>query len=147
MKKIFVFALLIISTFCFAQNNKRGTIKVKKAKKDTPVSQIVLPYTTATQMPMFPGGQAEMIKFINKNMNYPEAEKQANVQGTVFVTFIVETNGSITNSRITRKTPNGPGLDKEALRLISIMPKWIPGQNGSYLEATPFSLPIKFILK
>ena len=145
MTKLFIITFLMFSFSCFAQE-KRGTIKVKKVKKDTVVKKNELTYTIARQDPMFDGGQVEMNKFIEKNLKYPEAEKIAKIQGTVYVGFVVEADGSITSSRISQGVDGGPGLDKEALRIVSIMPKWIPGLNGSKKFPMRYVLPIKFQL-
>ncbi len=148
MTKQFIIAFLILSASAFAQEDKRGTIVVKKPKNENGIisKKSELTYTIATQNPMFEGGQVEMNKFIAKNMKYPEAEKAAKIQGTVYVGFVVQEDGSITSSRISQGVQGGPGLDKEALRIVSIMPKWVPGVHGSDKSAMRYVLPIKFTL-
>jgi len=146
MQKIVSLIFLLISFSCFAQEDKRGTIKVKKVKKDAPISKSEITYTIARQAPMFKGGQAEMNKFIAMNLKYPEAEKNAKIEGTVYVGFVVDVDVSITSSRISQGVQGGPGLDKEALRIVSIMPKWEPGLNGREKMPMRYVLPIKFKL-
>ena len=73
------------------------------------------------EMPEFPGGQAEMMKWLQKNTNYPPIAAENNIQGRVMVSFVVEPNGSISNVQIARGVD--PNLDKEAIRVVKSMPK------------------------
>jgi TonB family protein len=99
------------------------------------------------KMPSFKGGEAAMMKFIRKNINYPELERNAGISGTCYITFVVEKDGKITNARILRGVPNGPGCDKEALRVVNKMPKWKPGMQNGKPVRVQFNLPIKYTLK
>ncbi len=146
MQKIVSIIFLLISLSSFAQETKRGTIRVKKVKKDVDVNKGEIAYTVARQDPMFKGGPLEMNKFIAKNLKYPEAEKNAKIEGTVYVGFVVGVDGSITSSRISQGVQDGSGLDKEALRIVSIMPKWEPGVYGREKLPMRYVLPIKFQL-
>ena len=96
---------------------------------------------TIEPMPSFPGGQAALMAYINKMIKYP-----ANVykQGRVVVSFIVEKDGSITNATIRRSVD--PAFDREALRVISSMPKWIPGKNNGRKVRVRFNVPVQFKL-
>jgi len=95
--------------------------------------------------PRFPGTEAERMRF-NRNLRYPEACRDSNIQGTVLVSFIVETDGSLTNIVIASSPcPNGC-FDKEAIRFIESMPKWIPGRNRGQIVRTRFMYPLKFTL-
>lgn len=146
MKRIFVIIFLMFSFSNFAQDNKRGTIKVKKAavaKEKTPNLE---GYVKVGQMPMFPGGHEKMNAFIKKNLKYPATEKKAGIQGTVKVGFAVAVDGSFTNVMILESVPNAPGLEKEALRIVSIMPKWEPGMKNNKVVKMDYTLPIKFTL-
>lgn len=144
MKKLFIIPFLIFSFSCFAQD-KRGTIKVKKVNSQEDNVE-VNENGTFGQQPMFPGGQTEMYKFFKKNIKYPEAEKKAGIQGTVYVKFTVWTDGTLTGSKILKGVSGGPGLEVEALRLVSIMPKWTPGIKNGKVTYMHYSLPIKFQL-
>jgi len=84
-------------------------------------------YTKADQMPQFKGGDAAFRKFIGKHLRYPQSELQAKIHGTVYLSFIVNIDGSITDATVV--TGVNPGLDKEALRLIRSMPRWVPGRH------------------
>ena len=146
MKKILVIVFLMVSVSSFAQDNKRGTIKVKKtavAKEKTPN---LAGYVKAGQAPMFPGGYEEMNKFIKKYLKYPVAERKAGIQGTVKVGFDVSIDGKITNVMILESIPEASGLEKEALRIVSIMPKWEPGMKNNKVVKMDYVLPIKFKL-
>ena len=96
-------------------------------------------------MPEFPGGQAAMMKWLSKNINYPPIAAENNIQGRVMVSFVVEPNGSISNVKIVRGVD--PNLDKEAMRVVGKMPKWKPGmQTGKPVRAR-FTLPVQFRLQ
>lgn len=99
------------------------------------------------QMPSFPGGERMMMEFIQKNIVYPEVSKEAGISGTVYITFVVENTGEINEVKVLRGVSGGPDCDKEALRIITIMPRWNPGlQNGRPVRVS-FNLPIKYTLK
>jgi protein TonB len=154
MKRLTIW-LSIISITSFAQTNEnKGTIKVKKVeseKTEDPVAIIEpiieAPLTIAEQMPSFPGGDTERQNFINKNIQYPLTEQQKGISGTCYVTFIVEADGTISNVRILRGVLNGPGCDMEAVRVVKLMPKWIPGKQNGRVVDVQFNLPIRFKLK
>ncbi|MEI7661888.1 MAG: M56 family metallopeptidase [Bacteroidota bacterium] len=97
------------------------------------------------KQPGYPGGEEARMKFLVENIKYPELALKNNVAGKVFVGFNVETDGSITNVKVLRGI--GSGCDEEAVRVIKMMPKWIPGElKGNPIE-TNFVIPIKFALK
>ncbi|MBR5652638.1 MAG: energy transducer TonB [Prevotella sp.] len=98
-----------------------------------------IPYT----YPSFPGGQEAMLQFLKENLLWPDVE--ADVQGRVIVTFVVETDGSLTDLKVVRGLD--PAFDKEALRIVKSMPKWIPGtQNGQPIRVR-YSVPVTFKLE
>lgn len=105
------------------------------------------PLTIVEQMPTFPGGEAEMMKFIQKNVQYPQVEKEAGISGTCYVTFVVEKDGSITDVKILRGVSGGPGCDKEAKRVVGAMPAWKAGKQNGREVRVQFNLPIKFTLR
>jgi TonB family protein len=105
------------------------------------------PLTIAEEMPSFPGGEEAMMKFLQSNLKYSEAEKIANVSGKCYLTFIIEKNGSISNTRILKGVTNGPGCDKEAMRVVALMPNWTPGKQNGQAVRVQFNLPIKFTLR
>ncbi len=102
------------------------------------------PVTFVEQMPSFAGGVSEMYKFLGKNINYPSQAQRANVEGKVFLSFIVEKDGSITNVS-TLKGINF-GCDEEAERVIKLMPKWISGKQNGRAVRVKFTIPVVFKL-
>ena len=95
--------------------------------------------------PQFPGGQEELIRWIGKNTNYPEIAKENNIQGTVYVYFVIGKDGSVGNVRIARGVD--PYLDKEAERVVNAMPKWKPGKQRGKPVKVSYQVPIKFKLQ
>jgi periplasmic protein TonB len=101
-------------------------------------------FTFAEQMPEFPGNG--FTAYLQKNIKYPAMEKDAGKQGTVYISFVVEKDGSITNVAAAKEVPGAPGLTREAIRVVSQMPKWSPGMmNGRPVRIT-ITQPVKFVL-
>jgi periplasmic protein TonB len=103
------------------------------------------PFTVVEEMPGYPGGDAEMYKFITTTIKYPEEAKELGIQGKVFVNFVVEADGSISDVRLIRGI--GGGCDEEAIRVVRAMPKWVPGKQRGVPVRVYFNLPIKFTLQ
>lgn len=101
-------------------------------------------FIVVEEMPEYIGGDDARIKFISENVVYPTMARESNIQGTVYVTFVVETDGSITDVKILRGI--GGGCDEEAIRVVKIMPKWKPGKQTGKNVRVQFNLPIKFTL-
>ena len=95
--------------------------------------------------PEFPGGQQEMMKYLQSNLKYPEAAKAAGAEGKAFVQFVVKADGSIENVEIMRSSGN-ESLDAEALRVVKAMPKWRPAMNKGKAVNVKFVLPIVYKL-
>lgn len=96
-------------------------------------------------MPEFPGGELALRKFIAENVRYPEMAKENDIQGTVYVRFVVDTDGSVKNVEVIRGVD--PLLDKEAIRVIQSLPKWKPGKQRGKAVKVSHSVPIKFALQ
>ena len=109
-----------------------------EASDANPVFQVV------EVMPEFPGGMAECLKFLGKNIKYPVQSQQAGVQGKVIVQFVVEKDGSVSNPKVVRSID--PDLDGEAVRVISIMPKWKPGMQKGQPVRVKYTVPVTFRL-
>jgi protein TonB len=105
------------------------------------------PFVSVEEMPGFPGGEEALFKYLGKNINYPAMEKDAGISGTVYVYFVINKEGRVSNTEIKRGVKGGPGLDKEALRVISNMPAWSVGKQNGRPAAVQFTLPVKFVLK
>jgi len=101
-------------------------------------------YIVSEKQPEFPGGVDAMRKFLGDNIQYPDAAKAANIQGTVHLFFIVEKDGSISNIEVVRSI--GGGCDEEAIRVIKKMPRWSPGMQQMKPVRVRLSIPIGFRL-
>lgn len=84
-------------------------------------------YDEVDEMPSFPGGLNGLMTFLSQNMVYPVTAQENGVQGRVIVSFVVETDGSITDVKVARSVD--PSLDREAMRVVKAMPKWTPGKK------------------
>ncbi len=113
----------------------------EESKKDiTDVIHVVVDFNAE-----FPGGESEMLRFFSKNITYPTDERNFGIEGTTFVSFVIEKNGTV--SRIGIERPLSPGLDNEAMRVISKMPSWKPGNFHGKIVRQKFIVPFKFSLK
>ena len=102
-------------------------------------------FTVVESMPSFPGGMGELMKFLGQNINYPTLAKESGIQGRVFINFVVEPNGSISNVKVLRGI--GGGCDEEAVRVVKSMPKWSPGKQRGKPVRVSYNLPVKFTLQ
>jgi periplasmic protein TonB len=115
-------------------------------------------FKVVEDMPRFPGcedtankderkkcAEQKMLEYIYKNIKYPAIARENGVEGTVVITFVVETNGSITDATIARDI--GATCGQEALRVVNMMPKWIPGKQRGNAVRVQFNLPVKFKLE
>ena len=101
-------------------------------------------FNVVEHMPEFPGGMGEMMKYLSMNVRYPEAAHKAGAQGRVMVSFIVETDGTISNAHVQKGVSEE--LDQEALRVIKNMPKWKPGMQSGKAVRVKYTIPISFRL-
>ena len=97
------------------------------------------------QMPQFPGGQTEMMQFISKNMKYPTIAQENGTQGRVTCQFVVGADGRVRDVNVLRGVD--PYLDKEAVRVIMSMPKWIPGKQNGKAVSVKYTIPVVFKLQ
>lgn len=102
-------------------------------------------FTAVEESPKFPGGDAELYKWLSKNIRYPEMAAQNNIQGRVTVQFVVEKDGSIGEVKVVRG--KDPDLDKEAVRVVKSLPKFIPGKMNGQSVRVWYTLPIMFKLQ
>jgi periplasmic protein TonB len=102
-------------------------------------------FTVVEEQPAYPGGEEARMKYLQENIKYPEEAKELGIQGRVFVTFVVEVDGSITDVRVLRGI--GGGCDEEAVRVVRGFPKWVPGKQRGVPVRVQFNLPIKFTLQ
>lgn len=109
-----------------------------KKEKDQKVFDIV------EQQPQFPGGQNALTQWLGANMKYPQIAEENGIEGRVMMQFIVRSTGEITDIKVARSVD--PSLDKEAIRVISSMPKWIPGKQGGEAVNVRYTMPLTFRL-
>ena len=117
--------------------------EAKEAPADSTAKEEV--FMVAEQMPEFPGGMKELLKFLQDNLKYPENAMKNNVQGRVIVQFVVEKDGTLTEFKVARSVD--PDLDAEALRVLQIMPKWKPGMQRGKIVRVKFTVPVSFKLQ
>ena len=134
-----------------------GTVNFDKGTDDisAPVAKVIEntqitedsdpPFVIVEQMPQFPGGELEMIKFIQANLKYPVIAQEMGVSGTVIIKFVIDRNGNITNIKVARSI--GSGCDEESVRVLEKMPAWSPGRQGGKTVRVSYSVPFKFILQ
>ena len=103
-----------------------------------------LNFQVVEQLPEFPGGMSEFVKWLTKNLKYPAQAQRAKKQGTVLVAFIINKDGSTTGHKVVKSA--APELDREALRVIRMMPKWKPGEDRGKPCRTYFCIPVVFKL-
>jgi TonB family protein len=113
------------------------TISVKSQNTDT--TQI---FNIVERSPDFPGGLQAFLSYIGNNINYPAPARAKGTQGKVFVSFVIEKDGSVQNAKVIR--PLSPELDAEAIRIVNTSPKWKPGENNGVAVRAWFTLPITF---
>ena len=101
-------------------------------------------FMVVENMPEFPGGDLGLMKFIQKNVKYPAIAKEYNITGKVYVSFIVDKQGKVTNVKIVRGVDKN--LDAEALRVVSMLPKYKPGKQRGKSVRVMFTIPINFTL-
>ncbi len=101
-------------------------------------------FTVVESMPGFPGGESARIKYLNENIKYPQMARESGIQGRVFVTFVVEKDGKVTDVRVLRGI--GGGCDEEAVRVIKNMPNWNAGKQRGKPVRVQFNMPILFKL-
>lgn len=115
---------------------------VEEIKPEPKVEQI---FSAVEQKPSFPGGEAALMKWLSSNIQYPVMAQEEGAQGRVVVQFVVEKDGRIGQVKVARG--RHPELDKEAVRLVKSLPKFIPGKNNGQAVRCWFTLPINFKLQ
>ena len=134
MKKFIIMALMAV--FGLTTVSAQKTVVAKKNQKV---------FDVVEQMPEYPGGQAALFEYLSKIIKYPADAEKKKVEGKVFVTFVVDSDGKITDVSLLKKV--FPSLDAEAIRVISAMPNWIPGRQKGQAVRVKYTVPIMFRLK
>lgn len=128
--------LCLLPAMLFGQD--KGTISTEGTVKGEQIYDIV------EQYPEFPGGYSALTEWIDDNLKFPVEAAMDGIEGRVIVQFIVRPTGKIVDAEVVRGI--APSLDKEALRLINIMPNWIPGRQKGKAVNVRYTLPITFKL-
>ncbi len=102
-------------------------------------------FSIVEEMPSFPGGDEALLKYLGKNIKYPAIAKDAGIQGTVYVTFVVDEKGDVKDVKVLRSI--GGGTDEEAIRVVESMPRWKPGKQRGKAVKVQYNLPIRFTLR
>lgn len=120
-------------------------VNIRRVEVET--IEIVEPeiFHVVEEQPEFPGGEAKMMEFLARNTVYPEIAKQSGIQGIVYVQFVVEPDGSISNVKVLRGI--GGGCDEEAIRVVRNFPRWKPGKQRGKPVRVFFNLPFRFQLQ
>ena len=119
--------------------------EIDKTKSNITGDEVIKPFLIVEQMPDFPGGTEDLMKFLRNNIQYPQMARETNIQGKVIIQFVVNKDGKISNVKVLRGI--GGGCDEEAIRVVKSMPTWKPGKQNGVTVPVYFQLPISFTLK
>ena len=147
LKFLLVFPAMAILVMCFVFSCKQNETKPDSVEaQDLKSAQIEdqQVFMVVEKMPQFAGGEIALQKYLYANIQYPELARKEGIQGRVYVTYVVETDGSITDVRILRGI--GGGCDEEAIKVVKNMPKWTPGTQRGQAVRVQFNFPIRFVL-
>ena len=137
-KYILIFSAIFAFTFVsFAEENETTECLCLPSEEAVFISY--------EHLPEFPGGHQALMKFLSENIQYPEEAKESKIQGRVFVQFTINEIGKICNVKVVRSV--SPELDQEAIRVVKLMPDWIPARNRGQNICMPFTMPINFSLE
>ncbi|MEI6274966.1 MAG: TonB family protein [Prolixibacteraceae bacterium] len=135
----------------YGENGKNGAVQITtKAKQEAVmVTKVNGPgldgvFTVVEEMPEFPGGEKALRDFIGSTVRYPYYAVKENIQGKVFVTFVVKSDGTVGNAKVVRGVH--PLLDEEALRVVNLLPTWKPGKQGGKEVNVAYTIPVQFAL-
>jgi len=138
-----VFATMKVNILCSAKDISNPTDSILSINANQPDSTGVV-FTVVEEIPQFPGGDDARVKFLSENIIYPEKARENQIQGTAYITFVVNQDGSIVDVRSLASPDRS--LEEEAIRVVKLMPKWIPGKQRGKPVRVQFSMPIKFTL-
>ncbi len=112
---------------------------------EEPIVEEVFESYNIQEKPAFPGGEAELMKYIAQNVKYPVVAQENGIEGTVYIRFVVTKSGAVGETQIMKSAD--PLLDEEALRVVKSLPRWTPGKNNGNPVNVWFIVPIKFKLE
>jgi len=136
--------ILFINTKEYVKNGKKATASFTVQNDEPEKNTDREAFDVVEQMPEYPGGLVELMKYISMNVHYPEAAEKTGAQGRVLVQFVIEEDGSVSDAKVVQKVSDE--LDAEALRVVSAMPKWKPGRQKGELVRVKYTIPITFRL-
>lgn len=160
--RLLIIGFLLVNTMGFAQESgKHGTIKIRKNKEDRPLNdsiravsviesfngdnpRIVIPGNSLSTLPQYRGGAPAIKKYIASNIRYPDKVKKKKLSGICYTTFIVNSQGKISDVSIKKGIPGCRECDQEAIRLIESMGPWIPGTANGIKSSMQYDLPVEF---
>jgi TonB family protein len=128
-----------------AQQNSALKDNVKVVKAEVTDESDSTPFVVVEEMPEFPGGDTELLKFIAENTKYPETAKKNNIQGKVIIRFCITAKGNV--NLVTALKGVDPELDAEAIRVVSTLPAFKPGRQGGKDVPVWYMMPIEFSIK
>ncbi len=135
------FLIAVIGAIVYFGINTEVKSQTDNAKTEKQKGSV---FVVVEEMPKYPGGVDAQVKFLTNNVKFPELARKEGVTGKVYVTFVIEKDGSVSNVRVIRGI--GSGCDEEAIRVVKAMPKWIPGKQKGKTVRVQFNLPIVFNL-
>lgn len=142
MKHFLLVTFLFLSSAVFA--NEQLYININVNKLDTINVENDQVWLATEVQPVFPGGEAALITFIGTNVRYPAKAREYRIEGNVYVSFVIEKDGSVTNVKVIRGI--GGSCDEEAKRVISLLPNFIPGKQNGVPVRVQQIVPISFKL-
>ena len=137
----------VIATTTHEGTFEEGAVFSEEAKTNNGITQTDdnKIFLGVEQMPQFPGGDAELMKYLSKNIHYPTLAAENYIQGRVTLRFVVEKNGEVSQVEILKGLD--PSCDKEAVRVVKAMPKWIPGKQNGRNVSVYYTLPVIYKLR
>lgn len=143
MKLFSIFFFLLLSNSLFAESKVIGIYKYAYQSDTINVGEEPV-FLAVENQPEFPGGDNALAEFIASNVKYPPAAREYGIEGKVYVSFIIEKDGSVTNIKVLKGV--GGSCDEEAKRVVSLLPNFIPGKQNGRLVRVQFNIPINFKL-
>jgi len=151
MKSIITFVAcmtLVVLMHAQVQDSVRSSERIQVVSVDTDKKESAIidddVFLVVEVAPEYTGGENALMKYLSENILYPQVARESNIQGTVYVSFIIEKNGEVSNIKVMRGI--GGGCDEEAVRVVKGMPNWIPGTQRGKPVRVQFNLPVRFVL-
>ena len=146
IKLLFTTLILLTASLIYAQvQHESDTVALTNVKEIAAPGIDTTIYNNVEKMPTFPGSEFKMYEFLAMNIRYPQRAREDGYSGTVYVRFVVEPDGTITNIEVAKGV--GGGCSEEAVRVVKMMPNWIPGEAFGKKVRVTYTLPINFRLQ